>query len=137
MANGAKLPALHEWKRFEQVESADIVPDRLHRAALVAERFEIGIVVGQERVRWRQADVAAPGEFDAILVVRAVAQADDDFLTERMRLVQTENRGRLVLAVKHQLGNEQIRRHARAWFGSVSEQASNVIAAVHLLLDFR
>src|SRR5204863_282524 len=69
MADGAEPPALHERQRFEQVESADVVPDGLHRAALVAERFEIRIVVGQERIGRRQADVAAPGEFDAIFVV--------------------------------------------------------------------
>src|SRR2546422_11330352 len=136
MADGAEPPALNERERFEQVESADIVPDGLHRAALVAERFEIGIVAGQQRIRRRQADVAAPGEFDAIFVVRTVAQADDDFLAERMGLVQTEDRGRFASAfgVEYRLGNEQIRRHARAWFGGISEEASNVVAAVHFLL---
>src|SRR5438445_13449974 len=124
VADGAEPPALNERERFEQVESAYIVPDGLHRAALVAERFEIGIVVGQERIRRREADVAAPGEFDAVLVVRTVAQADDDFLAERMRLVQTEDRRRFVFAAEHRLGNQQIGRHARAWFGSARDAAS-------------
>src|SRR5437762_1003016 len=91
MADGAERSALHKRQRFEQVESPEVVPDRLHRAALVAERIEIGLIIGEQRIGRREADVTASREFDAVLVVRALAEADDYFLSERMSLVQAKD----------------------------------------------
>src|SRR5437868_4914699 len=48
MANRAELPALDERQRFEQIESADVVPNSLHRAALVAERLEVRLIIGEQ-----------------------------------------------------------------------------------------
>ena len=99
MADGAELSALYERPRFEQVEPAQVVPDRLHRSALVAERIEIGLIIGEQRIGRRETDVTAPRQFDAVLVVRAVAEADDYFLSERMSLVQAKDARRFRLPV--------------------------------------
>src|SRR5881394_1414 len=101
MADGAEAAALHERERFEKIQSSDVVPDGLHRTALVAERFEIGIIACEEWIRRRETHIATPGEFDPVLVIRTVAQTDDHLLAERMRLVQTEGRRRFVFAVEH------------------------------------
>ena len=40
----------HKPQGFQVIQPAHVVPDRLHRAALIAEPFEFGIVVGEDRV---------------------------------------------------------------------------------------
>src|SRR5947199_7786422 len=40
MADGAEATALDKGQRFQQIESAHVVPDGLHRSAFIAERFK-------------------------------------------------------------------------------------------------
>ena len=128
--------AFHETQRFKQIEAAGVVPDRFHGSALKSQRFEIGLVIGEQWIGRREADVAAPGEFHAVLVVRAVTQTDHNFLSQSVRLVQTKHAVRFVFSLQHGPRNQQEGRNARAGSGSVGDKSSNILATIHFLFDF-
>lgn len=111
MADRAERAAFHEGERFEEIEAAHIVPDGFHGAALVTEGFEIGLVIGHERIGGREDDVAAFGEFDAVTAVRR-AEADDGLVAElHVGRVQAKDGGKFVF-LGRDFGNEQIRGDA-------------------------
>jgi len=58
---------------------------------LIAEGLEVGLVISQQRIWRREHDVTALSELDAVFVVGAVAQTNDDFLSSGVGLVQTKN----------------------------------------------
>src|SRR3989442_59331 len=126
MANGAKAICLYEWKRLQQIDSTDVVLDGLHAAALVAEGFEVWMVVRQQRV-WRgQHDVTALGEFDAVFVIGAVSETHDDFLSEGVGLMQRQDGRRFYVIRQRLFRNEQISRHTRSRLGSITQPATKI-----------
>src|SRR5689334_1461584 len=66
VAQRAEFAFPNEWQRLEEIQSAHIIPNCFHRAALVPERFQIRLILRHQRVRWREHDVSSLGQFCAI-----------------------------------------------------------------------
>lgn len=135
VADGSEGSFADEGEGFEEIEAAHVVPDGFHGAAGVAEFLEVGRVVGKQRVGGREADVAAPDEFDAVFVVGAVAEADDDFVTGGVGLVQGED-SKGARGVGGAFRDEQVGGDAQAGLGLVGEEFAGVVAAVGFFLNF-
>src|SRR5437763_138359 len=113
MAEGAHLLAVHVRKRFEQIESADVIPDGLERAALPTELFEIWLILRQQRVVWRKRHVAAFGQFAGVVAVRVLAESDDRAVADDVvGAVQAKNRRGFFVTFQQIFGYEQIGRRS-------------------------
>src|SRR6266480_175399 len=91
MADRSETIRLHKWQRCEEIESADVVPNCLHRPALITQPLEVGIIVGQQRIGWRQHNVAAIGQFQTVAVVGSASQTNYNLLPKLARGVQRNN----------------------------------------------
>src|SRR4029078_7316994 len=67
MADSAKPTMLYERQRVQQIESANVVPNRLQSPALPAERFQLGLIFGQKRIAGSKNHISTVREFGAIL----------------------------------------------------------------------
>src|SRR5437016_1906093 len=135
MANGSKPVRAHEGKRLQQIQSSHIVPNRFHRSTLIAERFEIRMIIRQQRVRRRQDYKAALGQLDPVSVVGATSSASDDFLPERIGWMQNENGWRFGSWCERFLWDKKICRHAGTGFGRIADKSLDVRAAIHFLFE--
>ena len=145
-AEGGEAAALHERQRLQDVERPDVVPDRLHRAAHVPERLQVGIVLdadarsaaeSKRRIRRRNRDVPARDERLGVVLVAAEVRTG-----RRIRMPVTTRAHQAKDAgpqpgprCQRVLGNEEMRRHARARFSLVGDPPADVGAEVFFLLD--
>ena len=85
---------------------ADVVPDGFERSAFPAERFQVGLILGQQGITWGQDHVAALGELAGVLAVLFSAEADYDavanFVVGRMQAQDGRRAG--VAFLKNGLG---------------------------------
>jgi hypothetical protein len=134
---GVAVRVIHERQRFEVVEAAQVVPDGLHRAAGHVQRFQIRLIVRQQRIARRERHEAALGQFGRILAVRFAAESHDDLEADFvLRGMQAEHGGRF-RAGQRCFRNAQISRHLAAGLRGVGDQAAHVAAAVDFLDDLR
>ena len=113
MADGAELPLAHEGQRFEQIQPADVVPDGFHGAALVAERLEVGLVVGHDGIGRREHHVTALGQVTAVgAVVGAELLHDYAVAVFHVGRVQRQHGGELLLRAQGRFWDQQIGRDA-------------------------
>jgi hypothetical protein len=135
MSDRREASLAHERQRLQQVETADIVPDGFHGAALISQRFEIGLVIGEQRVRGRQRHVAALGQLRGVLAVGKSAQADHDLVADLVvGGMQAEDASGLLSRSGQCFGEKQIGRNAAAGLGGIADETENVRACVDLFL---
>ena len=97
MPDAADAVEVHFRKRLEEIDSAQVVPNRLHRAAVVSppdRAGEVEVVLAEGRVVGHHADVAAIGELVRIAERRPASQAGGLVLADLHCLVQAEHRRR-------------------------------------------
>ena len=136
MSDAAEPVGPDRRNRCQQVEPADVVPYRLPRTTDVSQGRQIRRVVGDQRVGGREHNETALNEFDPIFVVRRLAQAHHHATARSMGLVQGEDRRERACNAREQrrFWQEKKRRNATARLALIGEIATEIIAAIYLLL---
>ncbi len=94
MADAAYAGRVDFGKRLQQIDGADVVVDRFHRAADVAVGGrEVVLILAERRIIGGECHVAAPGEMQCVLQVLVLPQPGWFFLADGDRLVQAEDGG--------------------------------------------
>src|SRR5687768_15657125 len=75
MANRREIIPLHVRQGFKKIESALIVPDRLHCATAVSEGFEVWPIIGELRIRRHQHDESTLSQLRSIRTILFLAES--------------------------------------------------------------
>ena len=95
VADAADAVGVDFGERLQQVDRADVVVDRLHRAADVVVGIEVVFVFAERWIVGRERDVAALGELERVVQRGAIGEADGGVFAVGGGLVEAEDGGTL------------------------------------------